>query len=84
MKTKLTTLTLAIIGVFGGVAHAQDAALPVVTDTDGNGSYSLSEVQAIYPELSGEAFVELDTDGSGELSADELKLAQESGKLTLQ
>ncbi|MEE2945605.1 MAG: EF-hand domain-containing protein [Pseudomonadota bacterium] len=53
----------------------------LVEDTDGNGAFSFAELQAVYPELSEEAFVALDADESGELSEDELKLAMEMEKL---
>lgn len=50
-----------------------------VADTDGNGTFSLAEVQAVYAAVTEEAFKAADTDASGELSADELKAAIESG-----
>lgn len=50
----------------------------LIEDTDGNGSFSLAEMQAVYSELSEEQFVALDTDESGELSEDELKAAMDA------
>ena len=60
------------------------AALPVsaqtmVDDTDGNGSYSLEEMQAAYPDLTEELFGEIDADADGAVSADELAAAKADG-----
>ncbi len=68
-------LTAAALSTFAvAPAFAND-----VVDTDGNGTFSLAEVQAVYASVTEEAFKAADTDASGELSADELKAAIESG-----
>lgn len=51
----------------------------MIEDTDGNGTLSYAEVVAVYPEMTEEAFVALDTDESGDLSPEELKTAIEAG-----
>lgn len=71
-------LTLSAISAF---AVAQANAQTVVTDTDGNGEFSLEELVAAFPELTEEVFKAADTDGNGALSADELKAAQDAGNI---
>ena len=64
-------------------AFAQDAMAPVITDTDGNGTYSLEELQVTYTDLTAEAFAALDLNADGALDAEELATAQADGKLVL-
>ena len=71
-------LVLAASALTATAVLAEEAAKEVA-DTDGNGTYSLAEVQAVYANVTEEAFKAADTDASGELSADELKAAVESG-----
>jgi hypothetical protein len=73
--TKLA-LVLAASALTATAALAEGAA---VADTDGNGTFSLAEVQAVYANVTEEAFKAADTDASGELSAEELKAAEEAG-----
>ncbi|WP_135506367.1 EF-hand domain-containing protein [Roseovarius aestuariivivens] len=61
------------------VAAPSFAATP--EDTDGNGSYSMDEVAAAYPDLTEEDYAEIDLDASGDVSAEELTTAMESGLL---
>lgn len=71
-------LALAALSTLA-VTSAQ--AQTVVTDTDGNGTYSLEELQAAFPDLTQEVFTAADTDADGALSADELKAAQDAGNI---
>jgi hypothetical protein len=64
-------------------ALAQDATAPVITDTDGNGTFSLEELQVTYTDLTAEGFAALDLNADGALDADELKAAQDEGKLVV-
>ena len=69
-------LALALtFGVTGFAAQAQT----VVTDTDGNGTYSIEELTAAYPDMSAATFTIMDVDGSGTVDADELQAARENG-----
>ena len=52
-------------------------AQTMVKDSDGDGAYSLEEMQAAYPELSEDLFDEIDGDGDGVVSAEELADARE-------
>ena len=56
--------------------HAQEAQ-----DADGDGVYSLAELQATWPALTAETFRDIDVDGSGGIDADELAAAEEQGLL---
>ena len=60
-------------------AATTEATAPVVADTDANGTFSLTEVQAVYAAVTEEAFKAADTDASGELSAEELQAAVDAG-----
>lgn len=75
-------LVLAASALTATAVFAEDAAAPVVADTDANGTFSLAEVQAVYTAVTEEAFKAADTDASGELSADELKAAVDAGAFT--
>ena len=69
---------LAIVA-FAGVAVAQDA--PVVTDTDGNGTYSMEELVVVFPAITAETFTTIDLNADGAVDADELASAMETGTL---
>lgn len=71
MKT-LTAFSLAF-ALVGFAAAAQ------VSDTDGNGTYSIEELGAAYPGIDGATFGQIDQDGSGQVDADELQAAIEAG-----
>ena len=69
-------LALALtFGLTGVAAQAQT----VVTDTDGNGVYSIEELTAAYPDMSAATFTAMDVDGNGAVDADELQAARENG-----
>lgn len=74
---KKFVLALGALAAFGSVAHAQT----VVTDADGNGTYSIEEMTAAYPDMTPELFAEIDANADGAVDADELKAAQEAGKI---
>lgn len=58
-------------------AHAETT----VTDTDGNGTFSMEELKAAYADLTEETFKAIDANADGAVDADELKAAIEAGKL---
>ena len=58
-------------------AFAQDA--PVIADTDGNGLWSLTELQTVYIDLTEDAFSTADTNKDGGLDTTELAAGLESG-----
>ena len=71
MKSRI--LVLSALALFAVQAHAE------VADTDGNGSFSMEEMMAAYPDLSEETFGQIDADQSGEISAEELADAVAKG-----
>lgn len=75
-KMKKLVLALGLVSTFVGV---QAIAQTVITDADGNGSYSFEEMQAAFADLTQEVFDEADVNDDGQLDADELAAAQESG-----
>lgn len=72
------TISALVIGLaLAGTAQAQT----VVTDTDGNGSYSIEEMTAAYPDITSDIFAQVDVNGDGGVDADELAAAREQGTL---
>ena len=72
-KIALAFATISALAV--GAAQAQT----VVTDTDGNGLFSMEELIVAFPDLTPEVFTAADADADGSLSADELTAAQTAG-----
>ena len=73
MKHLTTALALA--------ALTSPAFAQTVLDLDGDGSVSLEELQAAYPEMGEDRFAEIDTDEDGALSAEEIEAAVAAGLL---
>jgi len=67
----------AILGLGAGAALAQT----MVEDTDGNGVYSIEELQVAFPELTEEVFTTVDSNADGSVDAEELAAAEEAGVL---
>jgi len=76
MNKVALALTLAL-GLTGLAAHAATK----VTDTNGDGVYSIEELTAAYPKMTPALFKEIDVDGNGSVDADELQAARENGLL---
>jgi hypothetical protein len=69
--------TLAMLASFAAAASAQTA----VTDTDGNGTYSMEELKAAYATLTEEVFKTVDANADGQVDQAELDAAIASGAL---
>ena len=69
-------LATATILAFGATAAQAQTA---VADANGDGVYSIEELQVAYPDLTADVFAEMDVDGSGQIDADELQAAREQG-----
>ena len=50
-------------------------------DNDGDGAYSLDELQVFYPSLTESDFRQIDTDGNGTVSPAEFRRGQDNGHL---
>jgi hypothetical protein len=75
---KKFALAFAALSSFAAVAaHAE----MVVTDTDGNGTYSMEEMKATYTDLTEDTFKAIDTNADGQIDADELSAAVAAGTL---
>jgi hypothetical protein len=62
---------------FASAAMAQ--TLPEVADTDGNGTWSLIELQAVWTDMTEDTFKAVDTGADGEVDATELQAALDGG-----
>jgi hypothetical protein len=62
---------------FASAATAQ--TLPEVADTDGNGTWSLIELQAVWTDMTEDTFKAVDTGADGEVDATELQAALDGG-----
>lgn len=76
-RTKTLIAPFALLTALVVPAFAQDAAI----DINGDGMYSLPELQAVMPEMSEDDFVVLDTSGDGVLDADEIAVGVTAGML---
>lgn len=61
-----------------GAAFAQ-TIVPDVPDTDGDGTWSLVELQAVWPELTEETLTAIDTGADGSVDTAELQAALDGG-----
>ena len=76
MKTLNIATLLAVLAT--SAAYAQT----MVEDADGDGVYSMEELMVVYPEITEDAFGEIDANDDGAVDAAELAAAQEAGVLT--
>ena len=63
-------------------AAAAQATLPEVPDTDGNGSWSLVELQAVWTDMTEEGFTAIDTNVDGAVDTAELQAALDNAVIT--
>ncbi len=77
----MTKLNLAITACVAGLTITPVFAQEVA-DADGNGTYSMEELVAAYPDLTAEVFTTIDSNADGAVDATELKAAQDAGTLT--
>ena len=77
---KRFALALAPLAL-ASAAFAQ--TLPDVPDTDGNGSWSLVELQAVWTDLTEDTFKSIDTSADGAVDATELQAAVDGGVIAL-
>lgn len=63
-------------------AALAQATLPEVADADGNGSWSLVELQAVWTDLTEDTFKAIDASADGAVDATELQAALDGGVIT--
>lgn len=78
----MTRLVLFLAPLAFATAAAAQATLPDVPDTDGSGSWSLVELQAVWTDLTEETFTAVDTSADGAVDATELQAALDGGVIT--
>ena len=74
-KTLITTLTAL------GLTLPAVAFGATEVDTNGDGVLTIDEVQAVFPEITTEAFTAMDVNADGALDDDEVVAAQEAGMM---
>ncbi|MCU0826520.1 MAG: EF-hand domain-containing protein [Tabrizicola sp.] len=75
---------IAALAPFTMVSAAlAQATLPDVPDTDGNGTWSLVELQAVWPDLTEEGFAAIDANVDGAVDTTELQTAVDNGVIAL-
>ena len=75
--TRLFAMTTAACTLLAVPALAIEAEI----DLDGDGAYSLSEVQTAMPDMTMDSFTVIDVNGDGLLDADEVAAAIQAGLL---
>lgn len=78
MKKFAMTAT-AVAALLASPLAAKELAAEL--DADGNGTYSLEELQVAFPDLTAETFATVDADADGEADAAEVSAAIEAGVL---
>jgi len=79
------TLSRIVPTLFAAVlasAVSAQATLPEVPDTDGSGTWSLVELQAVWTDLTDEGFAAIDTGADGVVDTVELQTALDNGVIT--
>lgn len=73
----------ALFGVLLGLSAAQVMAqdLPAIADADGNGLWSLAELQVTYPSLTEETFGSVDANDDEQIDTAELSAAIADGAM---
>jgi hypothetical protein len=80
-EMSMTRFAILLAPLAFATAAAAQVTLPDVPDTDGNGNWSLAELQAVWSDLTEEAFTAMDTSADGAIDSAELQAALDSGAL---
>lgn len=81
---KRMAYALLPLGLIAGAAFAQTAPMmPSVQDSDGNGSFSLGELQTLWPDLVQDGYNAIDTNLDGMVTQEELQTAWDNGVINL-
>ena len=79
--TPMKPILAATFALLAIPAFAQ--TLPAIPDPDGNGTWSMEEMVAVFPTLTAETFAGIDTSTDGELDEAEVAAAVTSGILVV-
>ncbi|GHC56318.1 EF-hand domain-containing protein [Neogemmobacter tilapiae] len=71
----------SVLGLAASTAFAQE--LPAIADADGNGTWSLAELQTVFPDLTEEAFTSIDANADAGVDQAELTAAVSDGAITV-
>ncbi|WP_022704298.1 calcium-binding protein [Pseudorhodobacter ferrugineus] len=63
------------LGLIAGLTTVPALAQDAPVDADGNGTWSMEELKATYPNLSEETFAAMDTSADGQIDAAEYEVA---------
>lgn len=63
------------LGLIAGLTAVPALAQDAPADTDGNGTWSMEEMTATYPNLTEETFAAMDTSADGQIDAAEYEVA---------
>ncbi len=74
---------LALVPLALATAAMAQTALPEVADTDGNGTWSLVELQAVWTDMTDEGFTAVDTNADGAVDTAELQAALDNAVITV-
>lgn len=78
--TKATQMTFAALTALCLPAYAMGAGVAEL-DSNGDGLLSVTEVQAVYPDVTAEQFSAMDLNADGALDDAEVQSAQEAGMM---
>jgi hypothetical protein len=80
-ETSMKRIALVLAPMAFVTAAFAQTALPEVPDADGSGTWSMVELQAVWTDLTPEAFTAIDTSADGAVDATELQAAVDGGIL---
>ena len=69
------TRMMIVLGFAAGLATLPALAQEAPQDVDGNGTWSMEELKATYPNLSEETFAAMDTSADGQIDSAEYEAA---------
>ncbi|WP_050523148.1 EF-hand domain-containing protein [Pseudorhodobacter wandonensis] len=76
------TRMMIAFGFAAGLVTMSAIAQEAPQDVDGNGTWSMDEMKAVYPNLSEETFAAMDTSADGQIDAAEYEAAMGANLLT--
>jgi hypothetical protein len=79
----MTRFALTLVPLaFAATAASAQATLPEVPDTDGSGTWSLTELQAVWTDMTEEGFAAIDVNADGAVDTAELQAALDNAVIT--